>query len=46
MDLFEHQGKDLFAQHGLALPRAIVAESPDEARDAATRLGGRAAVKV
>jgi succinyl-CoA synthetase beta subunit len=46
MDLYEHQGKDLFAAHGIPLPRGIVAESPEEARKAAEELGGGAVVKV
>ncbi len=46
MDLYEHQGKDLFAQHGIALPERGVATSPEEAADAAERLGGHVAVKV
>ena len=27
MDLYEHQGKDLFARHGIPVPRGIVAET-------------------
>ena len=27
MDLYEHQGKELFRAHGIATPRGIVAES-------------------
>ena len=46
MDLFEHQGKDLFAQHGIALAEREVASTPQEAAAAAERLGGHAAVKV
>lgn len=46
MDLFEHQGKDLFEQHGIALIDREVAVTPEEARAAAERLGGRAVVKV
>ncbi|MBA3727886.1 MAG: ADP-forming succinate--CoA ligase subunit beta [Actinobacteria bacterium] len=46
MDLFEHQGKEIFARHGISLPPAAVAETPEEARRAAERFGGRAAVKV
>src|SRR5437773_1288873 len=46
MDLFEHQGKDLFARHGIPLSPSEVAETPEEARAAATRLGGRVAVKA
>ena len=46
MDLFEHQGKELFARHGIPVPRGIVAETPDAARAAAEELGGAAVVKV
>jgi succinyl-CoA synthetase beta subunit len=46
MDLYEHQGKELFAAHGIPVPRGIVAESPQGARDAVQRLGGRGVVKV
>ena len=46
MDLFEHQGKELFASHGIPIPRGFVAETPVEAEDAATELGGSAVVKV
>ena len=46
MDLYEHQGKELFAKHGISLPRSAVAATPEEARAAAERLGGRVAVKV
>jgi succinyl-CoA synthetase beta subunit len=46
MDLYEHQGKERFAQHGIRLPRSEVARSAAEARAAAERLGGRAVVKV
>src|SRR5262245_7495015 len=46
MDLYEHQGKALFAAHGIRLARSEVATSAAEARAAAERLGGRAVVKV
>jgi succinyl-CoA synthetase beta subunit len=46
MDLYEHQGKDLFARFGVPLPDAAVAATPEEAREAAMRFGGSAAVKV
>jgi succinyl-CoA synthetase beta subunit len=45
MDLFEHQGKDLFERHGIKLIPREVASSPAEAREAAGRLGP-VAVKV
>jgi len=46
MDLYEHQGKELFLAHGIPVPRGIVADTPDRARDAAAELGGGAVVKV
>ena len=39
MDLYEHQGKELFARHGIPVPESEVAETPAQARDAAVRLG-------
>src|SRR6266516_4370647 len=46
MDLYEHQGKDLFREFGIPLAEASVAESAEEARGHADRLGGRVAVKA
>jgi succinyl-CoA synthetase beta subunit len=46
MDLYEHQGKELFEKHGIDLIDRAVATSPEEARAATERLGGRAVVKV
>jgi succinyl-CoA synthetase beta subunit len=46
VDLYEHQGKDLFAKHGIPLADREVATTPKEAAEAATRLGGHVAVKV
>jgi succinyl-CoA synthetase beta subunit len=46
MDLYEHQGKDLFASHGIPVPRGIVATTQEEARAATERLGGASVVKV
>ena len=46
MDLFEYQGKEIFARHGIPLVEASVASSSEEARRAAERLGGRVAVKA
>ncbi|MFE2530560.1 ADP-forming succinate--CoA ligase subunit beta [Streptomyces sp. NPDC059371] len=46
MDLYEHQARQLFAEHGLLVPPAEVADSPGGARDIARRLGGRAVVKA
>jgi succinyl-CoA synthetase beta subunit len=46
MDLYEHQGKDLFRAAGIPTPRGIVCESAEEAEDATRELGGRSVVKV
>jgi succinyl-CoA synthetase beta subunit len=46
MDLYEHQGKELFARHGIPIPRGTVAETPERARDACAEFGGAAVVKV
>ncbi|POX44893.1 ADP-forming succinate--CoA ligase subunit beta [Streptomyces sp. Ru72] len=46
MDLYEHQARQLFEDHGIVVPRAEVTDSPKEAREIARRLGGRAVVKA
>jgi len=46
LDLYEHQGKDIFRAHGIATPEGRVATTPEEARAAAEEFGGRAVVKV
>ncbi|MEE1832021.1 ADP-forming succinate--CoA ligase subunit beta [Streptomyces sp. SP17KL33] len=46
MDLFEHQARQLFEEHGISVPRAEVTDSPKEAREIARRFGGRVVVKA
>ncbi|MGA0122603.1 MAG: ADP-forming succinate--CoA ligase subunit beta [Gaiellales bacterium] len=46
MDLYEHQGKELFARAGIAIADGRVAFAADEARAAAEDLGGRVVVKA
>ncbi|GGW94736.1 ADP-forming succinate--CoA ligase subunit beta [Streptomyces lomondensis] len=46
MDLYEHQARELFEEHGILVPRAEVTDSSKEARDIARRLGGRVVVKA
>jgi succinyl-CoA synthetase beta subunit len=46
VDLYEHQGKDVFRAQGIPTPRGIVATTPEEAADATLDLGGRSVVKV
>ncbi|MEV0739727.1 ADP-forming succinate--CoA ligase subunit beta [Streptomyces sp. NPDC050549] len=46
MDLYEHQARELFEEHGIVVPRAEVTSSSREARGIARRLGGRVVVKA
>ncbi|GGV75064.1 succinate--CoA ligase [ADP-forming] subunit beta 2 [Streptomyces griseoloalbus] len=46
MDLYEHQARELFEEHGIVVPRAEVTDSPQRARGIARRLGGRVVVKA
>ncbi|MGW5464695.1 ADP-forming succinate--CoA ligase subunit beta [Streptomyces sp. NPDC003996] len=46
MDLYEHQARQLFQEHGIPVPRAEVTDSSKQAREIARRLGGRAVVKA
>jgi succinyl-CoA synthetase beta subunit len=46
VDLYEYQGRELFARHGLPVLAGGVAETPEEARAIAERLGGRVVVKA
>ncbi|MFF0038648.1 ADP-forming succinate--CoA ligase subunit beta [Streptomyces mirabilis] len=46
MDLYEHQARELFEEHGILVPRAEVTDSPKEARAITRRLGGRVVVKA
>ncbi|MFF1562531.1 ADP-forming succinate--CoA ligase subunit beta [Streptomyces sp. NPDC058293] len=46
MDLYEHQARELFEEHGILVPKAEVTESPRVAREIARRLGGRVVVKA
>jgi len=46
MKLHEYQSKRLFAQYGMPIPQGGVAGSPEEARQIASRLGGKVVVKA
>src|SRR5689334_24585287 len=46
VDLYEYQGRDLFERHGLPVLGGGVADTPEEARAIAERLGGRVVVKA
>ena len=40
MNIHEFQAKEILSRFGVAVPRGVVATTPDEAHDAAARLGG------
>lgn len=44
--LIEYQGKKLFKENGIHIPKGSLAESPDEARRIAEELGGSVAIKA
>ncbi|AXR74087.1 MULTISPECIES: ADP-forming succinate--CoA ligase subunit beta [unclassified Auritidibacter] len=46
MDLYEYQARDLFEAHGVPVLAGIVAETPEDAKAAAEKLGGVTAVKA
>ena len=46
MDLYEYQGKQLFARFGIPVSEGRLATSPEEARTAAEELGGPVVVKA
>jgi succinyl-CoA synthetase beta subunit len=46
LDLYEYQGKQLFALHGIPVSEGRFAASPQEARAAAEELGGQVVVKA
>jgi succinyl-CoA synthetase beta subunit len=46
VDLYEHQGKELFARYGIPVSEGRVATTPEEARKAAEELGGQVVVKA
>ena len=46
MKLLEHQAKKLVAPYSIPIPRGEIATTPENARQAATRLGGQVIVKA
>lgn len=46
MDLFEYQARDLFEAHGVPVLAGIIADTPEEVRAAAEKLGGTVVVKA
>jgi succinyl-CoA synthetase beta subunit len=46
VNLHEYQARDILRRHGIPVPAGDVAETPDQARAIAQRLGGRVVVKA
>jgi len=46
VDLYEYQARDLFEAHGVPVLAGIVAQTPEEARAAAEKIGGTVVVKA
>ena len=46
MDLYEYQARDMFEKHGVPVLQGIVADTPEEARAAAAKIGGLTVVKA
>jgi succinyl-CoA synthetase beta subunit len=46
MRLLEHEAKKLMEKYGIPVPRGFLARSPEEARDAVEKLGGKAVLKA
>src|SRR5204863_3588973 len=46
VDLYEYQGKQLFARYGIPVSDGRLAETPEEARTAAEEIGGPVVVKA
>ncbi len=46
MDLFEYQARDLFESYGVPVLAGITADTPEEARAAAAKIGGTVVVKA
>ncbi len=46
MDLYEYQARDLFAKYGVPVLAGIVADTPEEVKAAAEKLGGVVVVKA
>ncbi|MEX2102355.1 MAG: ATP-grasp domain-containing protein, partial [Gaiellaceae bacterium] len=46
VDLYEYQGKELYARFGIPVSQGRLATTPEEARAAAEELGGQVVVKA
>jgi len=46
VDLYEYQARDLFEKHGVPVLQGLIADTPDQAFEAATTIGGLTVVKA
>jgi succinyl-CoA synthetase beta subunit len=46
VNLHEYQAREILRRHGIPIPESAVADTPDEARALAQRLGGKVVVKA
>jgi succinyl-CoA synthetase beta subunit len=46
MKVHEYQAKEIFSRYGIAVPKGVLATTPQEARQAAAGMGGRAVLKA
>ena len=46
MDLYEYQARDLFEKYGVPVLPGLIADTPEEAKAAAEKLGGVVVVKA
>jgi succinyl-CoA synthetase beta subunit len=46
VDLFEYQARDMFEAHGVPVLQGLIADTPEEAAEAAAKIGGTVVVKA
>ena len=46
MDLYEYQARDMFERHGVPVLAGLIADTPEDAKAAAEKLGGLTVVKA
>jgi succinyl-CoA synthetase beta subunit len=46
VDLFEYQARDMFEAHGVPVLQGLIADTPEQAADAAAKIGGTVVVKA
>ena len=46
MNIHEYQAREIFRSHGLPVPDSVLAETAEQAREAAARFGGTVVIKA